>query len=400
MVCSVQAMMNKIASKLAQSANAPATRASKSVVLEGMLEPDANNFGLVRIAMALAVLVSHGVYLYTGTTSAEPLVAWTGFSLGEHAVQVFFFLSGILVAQSFARSGSLLDFTAARGLRIFPGLIVCVLLTAILMGPVMSSLPVASYLAAPETLMYFIKTVSLSTGSATLPGVFSAAPAPSLVNMSLWTLKYEVLCYAGLALAGCAGLFKPSFRPYSVTALAAFTALAFINPPADATTFTTLDNIRYFAVFFAMGTLAYLVRAHLPVHGAVLAVLFGLFVAAIGTRFAVLGAAGFLGYATLYVAQLPSGRLRALANRYDISFGVYIYACPIQQMLIETFPQAGAWTLIVAAVIVTVPVAMASWLLIERPALQARKPLTAAVRAFAASIVPSALQLGGTQVRR
>ncbi|HMN36599.1 MAG TPA: acyltransferase [Hyphomicrobium sp.] len=356
------------------------------VRLAGMLTPQSNNFGVVRIAMALAVLVSHGFYLHTGTTSAEPLVAWTGHSLGEHAVQVFFFLSGILVAQSFERSASLLDFAAARILRIFPGLLFCVVVTALVLGPAVSSLPLAAYVGDPGLMSYLLRTASLATGSAPLPGVFETAPAPGLVNMSLWTLKYEVLCYAGLAFAGCAGLFKPAWRPYAAAVLAVFVAGVFIEPAKSIQLYTPFDNIRYFAVFFASGVLAYLMRANIVVRGAVLAVLFAIFIATIGTPVGVLGAAAFLGYGTLYVACWPAGWLRALANRYDVSFGIYIYACPIQQFLIGQFPQAGAVGLIVLAIALTLPVALCSWLLVERPALRLRVSLAGALTARLAGL--------------
>lgn len=368
--CCAHAMMNLADLRPRQKINAQAW-ASKAPCLDSMLEPRANNFSLVRIVMALAVLVSHGFFLHSGVTSMEPLVAWTGYSLGEHAVQVFFFLSGILVAQSFDRSGGLLDFTAARVLRIFPGLIVCVLIAAFVIGPAATSLPFAVYLTSPDVLRYVMRTASLATGSATLPGVFESAPAAGLVNMSLWTLKYEVMCYAGLALAGCA-LFKTAWRPYAIAGLAVFVAVVFIEPAKSITQYTAVDNMRYFAVFFASGVLAYLLRSALVIHGGILAVLLAIFVATIGTRFGVLGVAVFLGYATLYVARWPLGALRALSNRYDISFGIYIYACPIQQILIGHFPEAGAVALILLAIAATLPIALLSWLLIERPALRAR----------------------------
>lgn len=350
----------------------PRGKASKAPRLDSILEARANNFSLVRIVMALAVLVSHGFFLQSGMTSAEPLVAWTGYSLGEHAVQVFFFLSGILVAQSLDRSAGILDFTAARVLRIFPGLIVCVLIGAFVIGPAATSLPFAIYLTSPDVVRYVLRTVSLATGSATLPGVFESVPAAGLVNMSLWTLKYEVMCYAGLALAACAGLFKTALRPYAIAGLAVFVAVLFIEPAKSVELYTSVDNMRYFAVFFASGVLAYLLRSMLVIHGGILAALLAIFVATVGTPFGVLGAAAFLGYATLYVARWPLGALRDLSNRYDISFGIYIYACPIQQLLIGHFPEAGAVALIGLAIALTLPVALVSWLLVERPALKAR----------------------------
>lgn len=358
--------------------SAPVSPPSGRVKLVDMLDAQSNSFAMIRIAMALAVLVSHAFFLLTGTSAAEPLTAWTGHSLGEHAVQVFFFLSGILVAQSFARSRGALDFIAARALRIFPGLAACVLLTAFVLGPFVTSRAVTDYLAAPETYGYVLRTLSLSTGSAGLPGVFEHLPASGLVNMSLWTLKYEVLCYAGLLVLGLAGLFKPQFERAAAVLLALGVTFVFIEPAKAIETYTPIDNMRYFAVFFGLGVLAYLVRAHLVVHGGAVIAAGIVFVAARGTPVGELATALFLGAATLYVARFPFGRLRSLANRYDLSYGVYVYACPVQQLLIERFPEAGPLAHIAMALLIVLPIAFLSWVLIERPALRNRASITAA----------------------
>ncbi len=363
-------MSNLEQSKIAHSWRAPL--AARPRYLSSFLAAESNSFGVVRLAMALAVLVSHSYLLARGTSAAEPLHSLTGHSLGEHAVQVFFFLSGILVAQSFDRSRSMLDFVAGRVLRIFPGLIVCVLLTALVLGPLVSMFEPAQYFTDTGVLRYIARTLSLSTGSAPLPGVFEGHPLPSIVNMSLWTLKYEVLCYAGLALAGLLGLFSPRWRKVPAALLTVFLVLVFIEQPKAIETYTSIDNIRYFALFFGMGTLAYLVRDWLPIHGGGVVPLFAVFVFALGTRFGELATALFLGYATLWVATPTFGPLRGLTNRYDLSYGAYIYACPIQQLLIEKLP--GAEPLVTAglAMIVVLPAALFSWLVVERPALRQR----------------------------
>ncbi|RTL71648.1 MAG: hypothetical protein EKK41_08900 [Hyphomicrobiales bacterium] len=65
----------------------------------------------------------------------DPLEAWTGFTLGQHAVHVFFCLSGVLIAMSLARSRSFGQYVWARFLRIMPALFVCVALTVLALGP-------------------------------------------------------------------------------------------------------------------------------------------------------------------------------------------------------------------------------------------------------------------------
>lgn len=340
-----------------------------------IMAPEANSFGVLRLIMAMLVLLSHS-YLYAfGTDQAEPLTAWTGHSLGEHAVQGFFILSGILVAQSLERSRSILDFVLARVLRIFPALIVCVLLTALVLGPVVSLLSLGSYFTNPVLPAYILKTLSLSSGSAPLPGVFTTLPLANGVNTSLWTLKYEVICYAGLACAGAAGLFSQRWRGGVVAALAAFLVVVFAGEPKHPATYAFTDNVRYFALFFGTGVLIYLVRDKLAITGAALVPLAVLFWLANGSRFDELATAMFFGYALVWAASKTFGPLRDACNRLDLSFGVYIFAGPIQQALIYAAPWLHPLAIALAATVVVLPIAAMSWTFIEHPALRLRQRL-------------------------
>lgn len=358
------------------------TRPAGRLVLADIMAPERNSFGLVRLMLALAVLVSHQFYLATGSTAAEPLVTLTGHSLGEHAVQIFFLLSGLLVAQSFDRSAGIVSFTTGRVLRIFPALIVCVLLTSLVLGPLVTRLTISDYFADPGLIGYIARTLSLSTGAAPLPGVFAGLPAPNLVNMSLWTLKYEVLCYAGLALAGLAGLFRVRWRWVAAMAVALFAALVFIEEPKSAGAYTSLENIRYFAVYFAVGTLAYLIRDRLVLSAWGVGALFAFFSAALGSHAGEISTALFLGYTTLYLSQFAYGPLRDLTNRYDLSFGIYIYACPLQQALIGLYSGLSIAAGMAAATALVLPIALLSWVLIERPALAQRSAWTRRIEAM------------------
>ena len=340
--------------------------------LGDIMDPDANSFGVLRLAMAMLVLISHS-YLYSfGTDAGEPLTQWTGHSLGEHAVQVFFILSGILVAQSFERSRSVLDFAAARVLRIFPALIVCVLLTAFVLGPVVTRVSLADYFTDQQFPAYILKTLSLSTGNAPLPGVFETNPLANSVNTSLWTLKYEVICYISLAFAGAAGLFDTRWRKGAALGLAYFIALIFSGEPRDPETYQFADSLRYFALYFGTGVLGYLIKDRLEIAGYVLVPLFAFFVIANDSRFGELSTALFLGYATVWLASKSFGPLRGVCNQFDLSFGVYIYAGPIEQALIYACPGLAPLSIAAAALALSLPLALLSWVLIEAPALRLR----------------------------
>ena len=229
---------------------------ARELTLSDILHPDRNSFGVVRLVMAVAVLVSHSYFFAAGTSTAEPLHDITGHSLGEHSVQVFFFLSGILVMQSFIKSGSLIDFATARALRIFPGLSVCVLLTALVIGPIVSNADAWTYFTSSALPGYIVKTLLLITGSAPLPGMFTDVPAAGLVNMSLWTLKYEVMCYAGLGLVCATGVLTGRHQTVATASLATLVFGVSLSEPKSIEAYTAVDNVRYFALYFGMGVLA------------------------------------------------------------------------------------------------------------------------------------------------
>lgn len=340
-------------------------------VLADIMAPEKNSFGVIRLAMAIAVLFSHSYLFATGTTRADPLIAWTNHTFGEHAVQVFFFLSGILIAQSFDRTRSLTAFTAARVLRIFPALIVVVLLTALVLGPLFSTVGWREYFSSGLVPLYVVKTVTLVTGSAPLPGLFQDLPFPR-VNMSLWTLKYEVICYAGLTLLGLLGLFNARWRTAATVLLAAGVAVVYVAAYKPMGERSSLELVRYFALYFGMGTLAYLCRDRLQMRPILLVPLALVFWASIGTRFAELACAVLLGYATIVAARMTWGFLTPFTRQHDWSYGVYIYAAPLQQALLQLWPDTDPLALSCFALAATLPLAKLSWDWIEKPAMALR----------------------------
>jgi len=340
--------------------------------LADILTPETNSFGVLRFAIRTLVLISHS-YLYSaGTSDVEPLQSCLGRSLGECAEQVFFILSGVMVAQSLDRRRNVAEFLVARVLRIFPALIVCVLATALLLGPAVAKLSPVDYFTSPDLFSYVAKTLTLSSGSAPLPGVFETNAYAGYVNSSLWTLKYEVACYFGLAALGAAGLFEQRWRWVVAGGLTVLVATVSLSLPSDPADFGFVENLRYFTVFFFGGVLAYLLSSHLPIVGGLLLPLFIVFAVSVHTPFAEVGALLFLGYAALWAATKTFGPLRGLCNRFDTSFGIYIFAGPIQQTLVSAFPSLPPLLVAEAAFILVLPLAFVSWIFIERPSLRLR----------------------------
>ena len=156
-----------------------------------------NNFNLIRIMAALAVLVTHSFALAIGTGAAEPFRDSLGMTMGTIAVDIFFVTSGFLVTGSLLTRHSALEFLWARTLRVFPALLVMLLLTVFGLGPLVTSWPLSAYLTDAGTYGYLLKCATLVSGvQYNLPGVFADNPFKSAVNGSLWSLPYEIRMYA------------------------------------------------------------------------------------------------------------------------------------------------------------------------------------------------------------
>jgi peptidoglycan/LPS O-acetylase OafA/YrhL len=320
---------------------------------------------LIRLGLAGAVFCSHAFVVARGLGYVEPLKLWTGLDLGQHAVNLFFVLSGFLVVQSLERRDTR-SYLRARALRIFPGLIVAALVAALIIGPLMSHLGVRGYFGSAETWRFLPEMLPRFNGLAELPGVFNGHPVRN-VMATIWTIKYEIVCYILLALAGAAGLLR---RPLVVVVslgvgLAALMLFQRGILPAG------VNSLLRFGTCFMLGNTFWLLRRRIPLNG-VLAVCLGLVAfAADNTPFAIPSLVLAEGYGLLWLAYLPL-LARVPAPSADLSYGIYLYGFPIEQV-VEGAGFGGLLVILVAAP-VTLAVAALSWFLVEKPALQFKEP--------------------------
>ncbi len=340
-----------------------------NLVLADVLAPEANSFALARVGLAVALLVSQSYWLSSGDAALEPLARITGHSLGEYAVACFFMLSGLLAMRSLDRRRDVPAFLAARSVRIFPALVVCVLVTACIVAPAMSLLRVSDYFAHPQVVAYVAKTAVLLSGNEPLPGVFDRVPVHGLVNPALWMLGYLVASCAVLALLGASGLLAQRRAAAVVVGLAVLglAGLALLSEPGAAV--GSADNLRHLTLLFALGVLAYLVRDELPVNAMLLLPLGASALIASETPLAELTTALLLGYACLVVGAVDFGVPSRLARENGLAYGIFLYSCPVQQALMQLYPGAGPLELSAAALAVVVPLAGLSWTCVEQPAM-------------------------------
>jgi len=345
-----------------------------------------NNFNMLRLIAASLVILSHGVELPTGLAARDWMLQATGRSFAWYGVNIFFVISGYLVYLSWQRRPSLAAFVWARFLRIMPGLFCMLVVSVLILGAAFSSLAFFDFLTHPQTRIYFFGSLSIVFVKYELPGVFTHNPL-SAVNGSLWTLRYEILCYAGVALMGIAHLLADKRKSAWILTFCVavevciLVGFELIGLDRDGSRLGMLYELARLGMCFHLGGLYARfderIRLRLDVlAGAVVAT-----VLSIGTPLFVPVANITIAYAAFWFALVPSGRWIAwMRNAPDYSYGTYIYAFPVQQALIAAIPGVSPVTVILGGLGVTLLFAALSWHLVERPMLQLKNAPFLAMR--------------------
>lgn len=341
-----------------------------------------NNFNFIRAFAALAVLVSHAYPIAWGSRTVQPFEEALGLPLGRFAVIFFFIVSGYFITQSSLRSKGPFDFWIARFLRIYPGLFVSLSLTALL-GVGISSLGFADYFSNRETYTYLPAGLSLLWVQYTLPDVFGGNPFPQVVNGSLWTLFYEVLCYAMVSALAVLGILQCKMRragffaAYLIIYVAAKAMMLTGHTPAWVSPAATnfLNHLLELTPAFVIGMLFYIYRDRLPLNVVTCGLLVLCTVFSANTPFyreMLLFSAAFC---TFYIGFRSLQVLHPFNNLGDYSYGIYIYAFPIEQFVAHCFNGISALGIIAIATPITITVSAASWHTIEAPVLSLRSKI-------------------------
>ncbi|MGG9971786.1 acyltransferase family protein [Ferruginibacter sp. SUN002] len=326
-----------------------------------------NNFNFLRLVGAILVIFSHSFYI-TGEDALESvnLLTHNQFEASAFGLCIFFFISGFFVTKSAIDSETVLLFLKKRFLRIFPALITLVVLSVFVMGPIITQLTVKEYFLNVETWKY-LTTISGFKIQMNLPGVFTDNHFNvNSVNTSLWTISLELKLYVSLIILVTL-LRNKKVLKYAMLSLllTCYTVLAF------KTTMDYVITINLVSVF-CLGSFVYLAELNKK------QVWISLLTISIAYVFLKLTNPSHFNPAFLLlpVLSLPvfligfSQKIKLRIN-HDISYGIYIFAFPIQQIIyqiadynISTFP------LFFFTLLITIPLAFASWIFIEKPCIQ------------------------------
>jgi len=329
-----------------------------------------NNFDVLRFFAAVLVLFSHSFPLATVARN-EPIALWTNGQTdgGKIAVSVFFILSGFLITASWNGKRNIREFLIARTRRIFPGLAVMLVVTTIFGAFVTSSASVDYWYSALE---YFIKNLTIYKGKESIVGVFEFNPYGSVINGSLWTLRHEFSCYLLIAFFGAIGYLRP-FQTWVLWLICIFLV---IYQPLHINFFKEFAPL---GVWFISGALAYFykdVAIKLPGLLVGFITIICLFVSGFG----LMAASPVVAYLLIRLCYIP-GVFSNFGKYGDFSYGIYIYAFPVQQFVVYLVTKSilspmDWWVVFGVSFPITFCFAVASWYLVEKRFLKRRVVLT------------------------
>jgi peptidoglycan/LPS O-acetylase OafA/YrhL len=333
---------------------------------------DNNNFGFLRLFLSILVILSHCPEALDGNRSRELLTRIFGsVSFGELAVDGFFLISGFLIVKSLLQSKSYPEYLLKRLLRIYPGFCVAFgvsLLIGLLAGGKMGT--------AHNGCLNVIRALSLHTPQ--MSGAF-AGVANSALNVPMWSVSYEFRCYILVVVLAVLGIIK-NRRFYLLITIALLLGLLSqwecrLPPQMEAVFGNVRKSIRLCAAFCCGGAfylfrdrISYTRNAAIAATAVLLPLMFICRVAE--TALLILG--GYLLFC--FAFKVKSQKLNRIGREVDLSYGIYLYAWPIQNLLIWYYRSNISPTLLFA-ITTTMASAMAyaSWSLVEAPFLRLKE---------------------------
>jgi len=325
-----------------------------------------NSLNFIRLVLAVAVLVGH----VTGQTLGQTVKVGNE-SLGDWAVDGFFAISGFLIMRSRMSSPNLRSFMWRRVLRIYPAFFGALIVTAFVIAPVSVFVFGDGQFNLESSLSYFFKNASLIIFQPEISGTLTGLDY-RVWDAPLWTLAYEFGCYL---FVGLLVTIVPA-RAIRVSTLVAFalalivTAITIVRPeivPDPITVFGRLGS------FFLAGSLLSLFASKVPVSWKLASI-----AAACSILLVVFQSFQFWGsipmaYLMLWLGtRLPFQKLGA---KNDVSYGIYIYHWPVLVLILVALEgnQSPFWLTLALTVALTVPLAIMSWFVIEKPSISLKK---------------------------
>jgi peptidoglycan/LPS O-acetylase OafA/YrhL len=329
-----------------------------------------SGFDYLRLVLALSVICFHTVIAGYGAEVQREYFTGPARPLILLMLPIFFALSGFLVASSLERSKTIFTFLGLRALRIVPALTADTIFAALILGPIFTGLSLQAYFSDHRFYAYFLNIIG--DIHYYLPGVFLNNPVRD-VNTQLWTIPFELKCYAVLATLGVFRIHV--HKRLFISAVTFYLAWKIGKSYYRGDVFPIWPD-PLLVPSFLVGVCAYLFRDYIPYNGrlAILALATSFALLYIRSEFAILASIP-MTYLTVYIG-LTNPKKIAIIKTGDYSYGLYLYGFPLQQALIAAIPAAKTWYInILLGVPLCFVFAVCSWHFCEKPALSWRRYL-------------------------
>ena len=332
-----------------------------------------SGFDYIRIVLALGIVAWHTIVTSYGYDTQLKAFASPYRPIILLLLPMFFALSGFLVSGSLQRCRTLISFAGLRVLRIIPALAFETVLSALLLGAVLTTLPLQTYFTSPVFFHYFLNIIG--NIHYILPGVIEHNPFPDKLNGQLWTVPFEMECYLVLSILAFVTIAKRGWLMLGVSVLI-FPIIIFatqvlkhhgVKPELGA--FPGGLLVACFLCGVALFVLRETVRFSLGLGLASILACVVLLSLPFGDYLAVLP----ITYLTVWIGMQNPAKL-GLLQKGDYSYGVFLFGFPIQQAFMTLGPWTHHWWInfLVCAPLAFL-VGIFSWHFVEKPTLDQRK---------------------------
>lgn len=353
---------------------------SHSQTIQSAFSPRNNSLTFIRLCLAVMVILSHSYDL--GGFGGDPFKQYCDITIGEVAVNGFFAISGYLITTSFIKSRSTLRYSWKRLIRIFPGYWACLATTALVLAPVLyfakyDQLPLAGNLISNPFIDYVKANFWLRINQQGIHNIFLDNPAQGVFNGSLWTLFPELLCYFLVVFLGQLGCLKDRRRFVVLVSVLICSIIHALSPQilTQMRSLSIYGSIWYLlqlnslGVYFLSGASLFLWSHRIPFGNRSYYVALLLFSLCLLSKSYLFFGPLILPYVLIGLSiKIPFSGFHQFG---DYSYGLYLYAYPIQQTLFSLNMSTTSPTLFfVISTLATFPFAWLSWHLIERNCLK------------------------------
>lgn len=326
-----------------------------------------NNLDLIRVVLASLVIFGHTIALNGPSRFwLDPIAKLFSFTYsGSLAVKLFFFISGMVLTNSLLKNGSIIKFAISRTFRLIPGLLLVLVITSLIFGPIVTNRNISIYFSDGETYKYIWSNLIFNT-SYSLPGVFENNIYPNAVNGSLWSLHFEVGCY--LALLGIFSIVRGKEKKY----LNIILILIIIDTILPVKIFLgwlgNNPDINLLPFSFALGVLFAINAENLEVNNhTMLGSLILLFV----LHDTPLAQLMLIVCSSIIVIVVSSDeRFKQIRPKYDISYGIYLWGFVIQQLTNHRLGHIYAGFHFLITLMVSMVLGYLSYRFIELPSIK------------------------------